>query len=91
LGAAENLAAPGPLPPDLVARRQALHRVYAALDRMSERHRTVFILFEIEELSGQEIADLKGTKIGTVWVWLHRARAEFAKRLAELEESEASS
>jgi RNA polymerase sigma-70 factor, ECF subfamily len=63
-----------------------LHRVYAVLDRMGERHRTVFILFEIEEFSGQEIADLKGVKVGTVWVWLHRARAEFAQRLAELRE-----
>jgi RNA polymerase sigma-70 factor (ECF subfamily) len=83
---AERVAAPGPLQPELVARRQALHRVYAALDRMSERHRTVFILFEIEEVSGQEIAALKGVKVGTVWVWLHRARAEFARCLAELEE-----
>jgi RNA polymerase sigma-70 factor (ECF subfamily) len=87
---AEQIAAPGPLQPEMVARRQALHTVYRALDRMGERNRTVFILFEIEELSGQEIAALKGVKIGTVWVWLHRARAEFAQRLVELEGREDS-
>jgi RNA polymerase sigma-70 factor, ECF subfamily len=85
LQGAEQVAAPGPLQPEVIARQQAVHRVYAALDRMGERNRTAFILFEIEELSGQEIAVIKGVKIGTVWVWLHRARAEFARRLAELE------
>ena len=53
--------------------------------RCSHCHREVLVLFEIEELSGEEIAELTGAKIATVWVWLHRARAEFAKRLAEYE------
>ena len=82
-GSAE-LAAQQEIASDADARRQELEIVYEALDRMSERNRTLFILFEIEELSGQEIAELKGAKLATIWVWLHRARADFRNQLAAL-------
>jgi RNA polymerase sigma-70 factor (ECF subfamily) len=81
---AANVAAPGQLPPEQVAEAQALQMIYGILDKMSERNRTLIVLFELEELSGQEIAELKGAKVATVWVWLHRARAEFRRRLAEV-------
>jgi RNA polymerase sigma-70 factor (ECF subfamily) len=58
-------------------------RMYAALDALNERYRTVLILFEMEELSGEEIALRMGTKVSTVWVWLHRARAALKERLAQ--------
>jgi len=58
--------------------------IYEVLDRMSERSRTLIILFELEEMSGQEIAALKRAKIATVWVWLYRARAEFREQLTAL-------
>jgi RNA polymerase sigma-70 factor, ECF subfamily len=84
---AAEVAAPGLLPPDLVAKDQALRLIYQVLDRMSERSRNLIILFEIEELSGQEIAELKGARVATVWVWLHRARAEFNRHLDEFQAS----
>jgi DNA-directed RNA polymerase specialized sigma24 family protein len=37
----------------------------------------VLVLFEIEGMSTQEIADLVGAQVGTVRVWLFRARARF--------------
>jgi RNA polymerase sigma-70 factor (ECF subfamily) len=52
---------------------------------MTEKYRTVLILFELEELSGEEISEMTGTKIATVWVQLHRARADFLQRLEALE------
>ena len=61
-----------------------LDLVYRVLDRMSERGRTLIILFELEEMSGQEVAALKGAKLATVWVWLYRARAEFRQQLTAL-------
>jgi RNA polymerase sigma-70 factor (ECF subfamily) len=64
-----------------------LQLIYRVLDGMGERSRTLIILFELEQLSGEEIAKLRGAKIGTVWVWLHRARAEFRRRLEELQSS----
>src|SRR3984957_5045104 len=61
-----------------------LELVYQVLDRMSERGRTLIILFELEEMSGQDIAALKGAKLATIWVWLYRARAEFQQQLTAL-------
>ena len=68
-------------PTERIERRQAGERLYRVLDRMRERSRTVFILFEIEGASGEEIADRMDAKVGTVWVWLHRAREEFSRCL----------
>jgi RNA polymerase sigma factor (sigma-70 family) len=67
-----------------MAKDRARRLIYQALDRMSERNRTLMILFEFEELSGQEIAELKGARVETVWVWLHRARAEFWRHVQDI-------
>jgi RNA polymerase sigma-70 factor (ECF subfamily) len=76
---------PAPTPLETLQCRRALQLTYEALDSLNDDQRSAFILFEIEELSGQQIADLKGVKVSTVWVWLHRARARFLERLAKLE------
>ena len=39
--------------------------------------RTVFVLFELEELSAPEVAGLTGLPVGTVASRLRRAREEF--------------
>jgi RNA polymerase sigma-70 factor (ECF subfamily) len=83
-----DLPAPGATPLEVVQRAQAATLFYRALDGMPENHRTAFILFELEELSGAEIATLKGVRVATVWVWLHRARAQFLERLAQQEAQE---
>jgi RNA polymerase sigma-70 factor (ECF subfamily) len=80
---AARVAAPVQLAPEHLAQGEALQLIYRVLDQMSERNRTLIVLFELEELTGQEIAELKGARVATVWVWLHRARAEFRRRLAE--------
>ncbi len=51
---------------------------------MSEKKRTVLVLFELEGLSGEEIAATVGAPLKTVWTRLHAARREFLKAL-ELE------
>jgi RNA polymerase sigma factor (sigma-70 family) len=57
------------------------------LDAIDEKHRTVLILFEIEGMSGDEIAELTGARVETVWVQLHRARARFKQRLQQMGET----
>ncbi len=84
---AEQAIRAGEIASDEERRRQGLQIIYQVLDRMTERNRTLIILFEIEELSGEEIARLKGAKLATVWVWLHRARAEFRRQLALLQQA----
>jgi RNA polymerase sigma-70 factor, ECF subfamily len=83
---AESYAAV-PTPVEEVDRRECFVRLYAALDRMPEKYRTTLVLFALEGLPGEEIAQLTGTDIKTVWVRLHRARARLAALLAVEEES----
>lgn len=77
-----------PTPVEDLERRQASETVHRVLDGLGEKYRTAFILFEIEKLSGEEIATLLNQKVATIWVWLHRARAQFLDGLAKLEKSE---
>ncbi|MFW6353761.1 MAG: sigma-70 family RNA polymerase sigma factor, partial [Verrucomicrobiota bacterium] len=41
-------------------------RLNEALQKLSPKHRTVVVLFEIEELSHQEISEIMGCSVGTV-------------------------
>jgi RNA polymerase sigma-70 factor (ECF subfamily) len=62
----------------------------AILDKLPEAQRIVFALFELEEMSGDEIAELLGVSVGTVRSRLRIAREVFArevKRLALIESS----
>ncbi len=61
--------------------RALLDEVLAALP---EDRRTVFVLFELEELSKPEIADLLDLPIGTVASRLQRAREDFRAAIARL-------
>lgn len=66
-------------PPDAHELRLA-ERLLAALP---EEQREVFVLHELEQMSGSEIAELMGTSLGTVRSRLRRAREAFRKQLAE--------
>jgi RNA polymerase sigma-70 factor, ECF subfamily len=70
-----------PTPLDALERRQSAEAVYRILDRLPEKYRSVLILFELEEMSGEEIAVLTGLREATVWVHLHRARARFLSEM----------
>jgi RNA polymerase sigma-70 factor (ECF subfamily) len=76
---AADLGAPGPAWSESDAQR----RVHAALDRMKEIHRGVFVLFELEGLSGEEVAAATGLPHSTVRRRLHHARQEFEALLSE--------
>lgn len=84
---AGQLASPRLTPVELLEQRQASETVYRVLDGLGERYRTAFILFEIEQHSGEEVAALLGQKVSTIWVWLHRARAQFLRGLSRMEKS----
>lgn len=53
--------------------------------KMSEKRRVVFMLFEVEGYSGEEIADTLDVPINTVWTRLHHARKDFFALLAQHE------
>jgi RNA polymerase sigma factor (sigma-70 family) len=83
---AAGIGSADPGPHETLERRQATGTVYRALEGLKQNHRSVVILYEIEGLSGEEIATLMDVKIATVWVWLHRGRAKFLERLKALGE-----
>jgi len=77
--------------PDPVTRLEVRERVlllYRILDGLGEAYRTTFILFEIEGLSGERIAEITGARPGTVWVRLARARRVFVERMRQLDAQE---
>jgi RNA polymerase sigma-70 factor (ECF subfamily) len=81
----EEIEGPGS-PHESLEARQARDLVHRAMDRMSERYRTALVLFEIEDLPGEEVAERMGIKLSNLWVLLHRARAELVRRVEELRE-----
>lgn len=71
-------------PYESAERAQEARLVYRALDGLNHNQRSVVVLYELEGHSGEEIAELMGTKLATVWVWLHRGRAKFFERMQQL-------
>ncbi|HEX4457000.1 MAG TPA: sigma-70 family RNA polymerase sigma factor [Polyangia bacterium] len=91
--ATELAVAAQPTPVEELERDRRTRAVYRVLDAMRETNRALLILFELEGLAGEEIAELLAMRVATVWVKLHRAREEFsrlARQLipAEVEEAE---
>jgi RNA polymerase sigma-70 factor (ECF subfamily) len=85
LGLAPEAAADPETPAQVFERKEASRTVYEILDGIAEKKRTVFILFELEGLSGDEIATIVGCPKKTVWTRLHHARKEFQERLERRE------
>lgn len=83
--AAESLAADQPSALELLERKEAGRLVYQVLDQLDEKYRTALILFELEGLSGQQIAEVTKTSRSNVWVRLLRGRQQFIKRFLEWE------
>jgi RNA polymerase sigma-70 factor (ECF subfamily) len=82
--AAANVCDARPGPHESLESRAAARLVHRALEALSTRHREAFVMFELEGQSGEEIAEILETKVSTVWVWLHRARAQFCSEVKRL-------
>ena len=69
--------------PDVVLERRDLRRlIQQGLAQLSEEHRMVVVLRDVQGLSYEEIADVLRLELGTVRSRLHRARTELKTRLA---------
>lgn len=85
---AGHLAAPGPDPQRLAEIHETAHAVYRVLDRLPERDRQALILFELEELTADQVGQLLGIQPGNARLRLHRARARFVRLFEKLEHAE---
>lgn len=63
---------------------QARRRLEALLDELDLDKRAVFVMFEIDEMSCDEIADVQGIPVCTVYSRLSAARKEFQKAIARM-------
>jgi RNA polymerase sigma-70 factor, ECF subfamily len=68
-------------PSDALEARSELLGLERALSALSDAKRVVLILFEVECLSGEEIAQALSIPVATVWTRLHAARRELKHAL----------
>jgi RNA polymerase sigma-70 factor (ECF subfamily) len=68
-------------PENAFATRQAQERLHAALDLMDLEKRAIFVMFEIDEVPCESIAEMLSVPVGTVYSRLHAARKAFARAL----------
>ncbi|MBL9019342.1 MAG: RNA polymerase sigma factor [Myxococcales bacterium] len=81
---ADQPHAPSPRPDAAVAQQQLAALLYAALDKLSDDHRTAFVLCEIDQLTAGEAAALTGAPEATMRTRLFHARAKLRALLEEV-------
>jgi RNA polymerase sigma-70 factor (ECF subfamily) len=67
----------GTSPAAALERKEEQRVLQGLLAKLAEARRTTFVLFEIEGLSGEEIARIQEIPVNTVWTRLHHARRQF--------------
>ncbi|HEY0708228.1 MAG TPA: sigma-70 family RNA polymerase sigma factor [Polyangia bacterium] len=75
-----EIASDEPNPLRLLERREATSVLYQLLEGLGEKYRTVLILFELEGLSGEQVAEITGCSLTNVWVRLFRGREKLLER-----------
>ena len=86
-GPREIAADTEPSPERRAMSRQIRERLRTAMESLSPRQKTIFVLKHFEELSIPEIADLTGLDSGTIKSHLFRAAHKIRERLKELRKS----
>lgn len=79
------LLAPAQVAPEApgLGETQARRTIERALSGLSEKLRAVFVLYELENVPGKEIAEILRCPEATVWRRLHEARRSFLTALDE--------
>ena len=71
----------GPAPGDRMVREESAGELKMALGKLSEEHRRILILREMDELDYEAISGILDLPIGTVRSRLHRARSQLKEAL----------
>jgi RNA polymerase sigma factor (sigma-70 family) len=69
-------------PLELLSDREDRRAVHELIGKLNATWRSAFVLFEIDGVSGEEIAQLEGITVEALWTRLHRARKQFAALVA---------
>lgn len=68
--------------------REASQQLQVALESLPAAKRDVIVLFELQGLSGEEIAEAMHVPVATVWTRLFHARKALAEKLKPVQELE---
>ncbi len=69
-------------PDERTDRARAVRLLYALLDQLDDDKREVFVMAELEQMRGTEIAALTGLNLNTVYARLKSARTQFEQAVA---------
>lgn len=72
---------PSPTPEESVAKTMQLEAIQKALDTLQEGAKSIFILHYFQHMPLEQVASIVGKPLGTVKVYLHRARKTVRKVL----------
>lgn len=83
-GSGSNYDPPAPTshPGEIMENQEDIAQLYRAMQKLSEDHRIIICMKDIQEMSYEEIAQALRIPIGTVRSRLHRARLELAQLLS---------
>ncbi len=76
-----DLPGDGPAPDDRIVREESASELKMALGKLSEEHRRILILREMDELDYEAISEILDLPVGTVRSRLHRARNQLKQTL----------
>ena len=78
----DRLADPSPHLDDQVDQKRRERKLRAAMDGLTEGQRKAMMMFHLEGLGYQEVADRLGVPLGTVATWISRGRRAIAAELS---------
>ncbi len=73
-----------PMPDERLQRNEEIRRLHQALGRLSDEHRSILVLRELEDLDYDAIAEILQIPVGTVRSRLHRARMQLREELERM-------
>jgi RNA polymerase sigma-70 factor (ECF subfamily) len=81
----DTLVKNGPSPADALETNEKSVLLEALLGTLNESERAALVLFEIDAYTGDEIAEVQGVPVNTVWARIHKARKKLRTALAKFE------
>jgi RNA polymerase sigma-70 factor (ECF subfamily) len=81
----ENLAKEGASPAEVLETDEKRRTLERLLGKLNESERAALMLFEIDGYSGEQIADIQGVPVNTVWARIHKARKKLKAWLTKFE------
>ncbi len=79
-----GITAQSDAPESAMVREESLMQLELAMDRLSEDHRAIIVLREIEEMDYEQIAECLDLPVGTVRSRLFRARMQLREELVKV-------